>query len=263
MVELNEKLKGDIDKAAELLLKAKYVDGLTGAGASVESGIRPFRGPDGLWTEYGEPPMDGYQRFMANPKGEWEKLLNREGHIGIALKAFETARPNPGHYALAELEELGILKYLITQNVDNFHRAAGNRNLAEIHGNLHLVRCIRCNSRYPQEDISMEELPPHCPKCGGIIKIDAVMFGEPIPPDVLSVCQREVYKCDCMLSVGTSAFVYPAAGFPSMVKGNKGSLVEVDLYETGITYMCDISLRGKSGEILPQLVNSVKAKMRR
>jgi NAD-dependent deacetylase len=190
---------------------------------------------------------------MADPKGEWEKLLNREGHIGIALKAFETANPNAGHFALAELEELGILKYLITQNVDNFHRAAGNKKLAEIHGNLHLVRCIRCNSRYPQEDISMEELPPRCPKCGGMIKIDTVMFGEPIPPDVMRVCQEEVQKCDCMMSMGTSAFVYPAAGFPSFVK--------VDLYETGNTYMCDVSLRGKFGEILPELVKSVKSKM--
>ena len=263
MTEFNEKLKGNIDAAAELLLKAKYVVCLTGAGASVESGIRPFRGPDGIWTEYGEPPMDGYQRFMADPKGEWEKLIKREGYIGIALQAFETAQPNPGHYALAELEELGILKYLITQNVDNFHRAAGNKKLAEIHGNLHLVRCIRCNSRYPQEEISLEELPPSCPKCGGMIKIDTVMFGEPIPPDVLRVCQEEVHKCDCMLSVGTSAFVYPAAGFPSFVKGQGGSLIEVDLYETGNTYMCDISIRGKSGEILPKLVDSVKAKMGR
>jgi NAD-dependent deacetylase len=263
MAEFNEELKRGIDATAELMLKAKYVVGLTGAGVSVESGIRPFRGPGGVWTEYGEPPMDGYQRFLADPKREWGKMIKREGYLEGIYKAFETAKPNPGHYALAELEKLGVLKYLITQNVDNFHRAAGNKNLAEIHGNLHLVRCIRCNSRYPQEEISLEELPPHCPKCGGIIKIDTVMFGEPIPPDVLSVCQEETYKCDCMLSVGTSAFVYPAAGFPSIVKSRGGSLVEVDLYETGLTYMCDISLRGKSGEILPQLVNSVKAKVRR
>src|SRR4030042_5722808 len=107
MAEFNEKLKKDIDKAAELLLKAKYVVGLTGAGASVESGIRPFRGPDGLWTEYGEPPMDGYQRFLADPRREWEKLVRREGYLGGVYQAFESARPTPGHYALAELEELG------------------------------------------------------------------------------------------------------------------------------------------------------------
>ena len=261
MAEVDERLRKSIDAAAELLLRSKHVVALTGAGMSVESGIRPFRGPDGLWTEYGEPPMDGYQRFIADPKGEWEKTVNKEGYLKVAFEAFETAKPNPGHYALAELEKLGVLKHLITQNVDNFHRVVGNKNLTEIHGNLYLVRCIRCNSRYPQEEISLEVLPPHCPKCGGIIKIDAVMFGEPIPSDVLSTCQEETYRCDCMLSVGTSAFVYPAAGFPSIVKGKGGSIIEIDLYETLITYMCDISLRGRSGEILPGLVNSVKAKM--
>lgn len=261
MADFDEKLKESIDAAAELLLGSKYIVALTGAGMSVESGIRPFRGPDGLWTEYGEPPMDGYQRFMADPKGEWEKVINKEGYLAVAFKAFETAKPNPGHYALAELEELGVLKHLITQNVDNFHLAVGNKNLTEIHGNLYLVRCVKCNARYPQEEISFEELPPRCPKCGGIIKIDAVMFGEPIPPDALSRCQEEIFKCDCIMSIGTSAFVYPAAGFPSIVKGRGGSLIEVDLYETGNTYMCDISLRGKSGEILPELVSSVKAKM--
>jgi len=263
MAEFSQELKRSIDAAAELLLKAHYVVGLTGAGISVESGIRHFRGPGGLWTEYGEPPMDGYQRFLADPKGEWGKLIKREGYLKAAYESFEGAKPNPGHYALAKLEELGVLKFLITQNVDNFHRAAGNKNLAEIHGNFFLVRCIKCNSRYPQEEISLEKLPPSCPKCGGIIKIDTVMFGEPIPHDVISKCQEEVYKCDCMLSVGTSAFVYPAAGFPQIVKSRGGTLIEVDPYETALTYMCEVSLRGKSGEILPELVDCIRAKMGR
>lgn len=104
MSEFAEELQVRIDAAADLMLKSKYVVGLTGAGASVESGIRPFRGPDGLWTEYGEPPMDGYQRFLADPKREWEKLIRREGYLGGVYEAFEAARPNPGHFALAELE---------------------------------------------------------------------------------------------------------------------------------------------------------------
>jgi len=262
MSELDEKVLKDIDAAADLMLKSKYVVGLTGAGVSVESGIRPFRGPGGLWTEYGEPPMDGYKRFLDDPKREWEKIIRREGYLKGIYEAFQAARPNTGHYAMAELEELGVLKYLITQNVDNFHREAGIKNLAEIHGNFSFVRCIECNSRYPQEDISLETLPPYCPKCGGILKIDAVMFGEPIPSDVLNICQTEVYKCDCMLSAGTSAFVYPAAGFPWIVKGKGGFLIEVDLYETGVSYMCDVILRGKSGEVLPELVKSIKSKMR-
>lgn len=263
MTEFSEELRRDIDAAAELLLSANYVVGLTGAGVSVESGIRPFRGPGGIWTEYGEPPMDGYQRFLADPKGDWEKRIKREGYLKALYETLESAKPNPGHYALAELEQLGVLKYLITQNVDNFHRLAGNKNLAEIHGNFYLVRCVNCNSRYRQEEISLEELPPCCPECGGIMKTDIVIFGEPIPSDVLHICQAETYKCDCMLSVGTSAFVYPAAGFPQIVKSKGGSLVEVGPYETELTYMCDISLRGKSGEILPELVSCIKARVKK
>lgn len=265
-MELDEKLKEDIDQAAELLLKAKYVVGITGAGVSVESGIRPFRGPGGLWTEHGEPPMNGFQRFMADPKMGWEKMVKGEedspaGGVAELMKALFSAKPNPGHYALAELEELGALKHLITQNVDNLHRAAGSTKVAEIHGNFTLYRCTKCNTRYKLDEISLEILPPSCPQCGGIVKTDAVMFGEPIPPDVLAVCQQETDKCDCMLSVGTSAFIYPAAGFPQIVKRKGGVLIEVDLYETTLTQISDVSIRGKSGEVLPELANTVEAKM--
>ena len=251
-------MEADINRAARLMLASEYVVGLTGAGVSVESGIRHFRGPGGLWTEHGEPPMDGYQRFIADPKASWEKRLKRGGFMRELYEALERAKPNAAHYALAELEELGILKYLITQNVDNLHRAAGSRNVAEIHGNITKLRCIQCNSRYDQGEISLEILPPLCPKCGGVIKDDGVMFGEPIPPDVLMICEQETNKSDCMLLVGTSAFVYPAAGFPQRLKMRGGVLVEIDLYETELSYLCDVSLRGRAGEVLPQLVNAIK-----
>jgi len=251
----------DIERAARLILTSKYVVSLAGAGVSVESGIRPFRGPGGLWTEYGEPSMNGYQHFLAAPKASWERRVKREGYTGELYKALEKAKPNPAHYALAELEELRILRYLITQNIDNLHRAAGSKKIAEIHGNFSKLRCIQCDSRYEPEEISLETLPPCCPQCGGIIKSDTVMFGEPIPPDVLEVCQEEVNGCDCMLLVGTSAFVYPAAGFPRQVKGRGGVLIEVGPYETEITPFCNISLRGKAGEVLPRLVEYIKVKL--
>lgn len=120
---------------ARLLHEAKYVLALVGAGMSVESGIPPFRGPGGLWAKYGEPDMRGYDRFLADPKGWWESILKREGYASELVEGIERAKPNPGHYALAELEEMGILKYIITQNVDNLHYAAGSKNVAEIHGN--------------------------------------------------------------------------------------------------------------------------------
>ena len=207
--------------------------------------------------------MDGYQRFLANPKDHWAERLKPSGYRRELYETLEVAKPNPAHYALAELEELGVLKCLITQNVDNLHRAAGSKKVAEIHGNFSKLRCIQCYSRYEREEISLETLPPHCPQCGGIIKGDGLMFGEPIPLDVLKICEEETSKSDCMLLVGTSAFVYPAAGFPQEVKRRGGDLIEVDLYETGLTPFCDISLRGKAGEMLPRLLDYIKVNFQR
>jgi len=248
----------EIEQAAKLISESHYVVGLTGAGISVESGIRPFRGPGGLWTEFGEPPMDGYQRLLENPKKHWEEVVKRGSRDGEFVRALAAAQPNPAHFALAELEQIGALKYLITQNIDNLHLAAGSKNVAEIHGNSQKLRCLRCSSRYERDTISLETLPPKCPRCGGLIKTDTVMFGEPIPKDVLRVCQREADKADCMVVVGTSAFVYPAAGFPLEVRQKGGILVEINLYETELTPLCKVSLRGKAGEILPRLVGCIK-----
>src|SRR5919197_242466 len=121
-----------IRQAAQLLLSARYVMALTGAGISVESGIPPFRGPGGLWTRYGEPPMDGYQRFLKDPKQAWEERLAPTGASQEIRDPIPRAEPNPGHYVFVRLEELGVLRWLITQNVDNLHRRAGSRNLLEI-----------------------------------------------------------------------------------------------------------------------------------
>jgi len=249
----------DIGRAAKLILESHYVIALTGAGISVESGIRPFRGPGGLWTEFGEPPMDGYQRLLENPKKHWEEAMKRGSRDSEFVRALGEAKPNPAHFALAEMEQIGTLKYIITQNIDNLHRAAGSKNVAEIHGNSQKLRCLRCSSRYERGAISLEKLPPQCPRCGGLIKTDTVMFGEPIPKDVLRVCQREAGKADCMLVAGTSAFVYPAAGFPLEVRQKGGILIEINLYETELTPWCEVSLRGKAGEMLPGLVNAIKS----
>ena len=245
-------------QAATLLLEANYIMGLTGAGISVESGIPPFRGPGGLWTKYGEPPMNSYQLFLQDPQKAWEERLNPSGPSKILRQTLSHAEPNPGHYALVNLEEMGLLRCLITQNVDNLHHRAGSRNLVEIHGNSTLIRCIQCNARYPAEEISLEHLPPPCPQCHGILKVDTVAFGEPIPPDVLDTCTRESQHCDCMIVAGTSATVYPAAWFPMQVRERGGHLIEVNLYESELTSLCTVSLRGKSGEILPQLVQAVQ-----
>jgi NAD-dependent deacetylase len=250
----------EVATAADVILRAKYPIALTGAGMSVESGIPPFRGPGGLWTKYGEPPMNQFQRFMENPKKAWEERMSRQNDE--LFKPLKVAKPNPGHTAFAELEAMGVLKFVITQNVDDLHRQAGQKALAEIHGNWKLMRCLDCTSRFESGEISLEVLPPKCPKCGGMVKADTVSFGEPIPTDVLMQCQAHSSRSDLVIVAGTSATVYPAAGFALEVKQRGGVLVEVNLYESEITSYCNISLRGGSANVLPRLVKAISEKRR-
>jgi len=247
-----------IRQAAELLLAAEYVTALTGAGISVESGIPPFRGPGGLWTKYGEPPMDGYQRFLQDPQKAWEERLAPTGAGQEIRDTIANAEPNPGHYAFVQLEEMQVLRWLITQNVDNLHRRAGSHNLIEIHGNATLVRCIHCTARFPMAVIDFDVLPPRCLQCTGILKSDTVAFGEPIPGDVLEQCWGAMARCDCMIVAGTSATVTPAAYFPMQVRERGGTLIEVNLYESEITPLCTVSLRGQAGLMLAQLAQAVQ-----
>jgi NAD-dependent deacetylase len=245
----------EIREAAKMVMEARYPIALTGAGMSVESGIPPFRGPGGLWTKYGEPPMNGFQRFMADPKKAWEdRLTKRSDEL---YKPLTVAKPNPGHVALVELERLGVLRFVITQNIDDLHKQAGQKALAEIHGNWTLIRCLDCTTRFHGDAISLEKLPPECPRCGGLLKSDTVSFGEPIPIDVLKVCAEHSAQADLVIVAGTSATVYPAAGFALEVKERGGILIEVNLYESEITRYCDASLRGGSADVLPRLVSAI------
>ena len=245
-------------EAARLVLGARHVVALVGAGLSVESGIPPFRGPGGLWTKYGEPDMLGYQRFLQDPRRWWEERLSpRAGYRELA-EALAQARPNPGHYALKEMEELGFLQHIITQNIDNLHFEAGSRSVTEIHGNRSKLRCVQCNARWPSDQFAIEELPPRCPYCGGLVKSDTVMFGEPIPRDALEECLRQTALCDCMLLIGTSGVVYPAAGFPVDVKMQGGKLIEFNPDETALSELCDVVVRAPSGRALPRLVERLK-----
>ena len=261
MAEPSSYTRKDIEKAADIILNAKYVVALTGAGMSVESGIPPFRGPGGIWTQHGEPPMDGYQRFLKNPKKTWEDRINPKGPMVKLAKALRNAVPNPGHIALVELELLNIIKSIITQNIDNLHCEAGSSNVLEIHGNATLLRCINCNTRYEQEEISLDTIPPKCPGCEGFVKSDTVFFGEPIPEDVLELCRAESARCDCMIVAGTSATIYPAASFPRQILRAHHPVIEINPYESALTTQCSVSLRGPSGEVLPILVDVIRGKL--
>ena len=257
-MDLSPENQQALQRAAQILGASHYLVALSGAGMSAESGIPTYRGPGGLWTRIGEPDPRSYDVFIADPKAWWERTLglreSEEQPERLEFRqAIEKAEPNPGHYALADLEAIGLLKHTITQNVDGLHREAGSRSLSEIHGNRTLLRCMDCSLRLPRSEFSFDEVPPLCAECGGIIKSDGVMFGEPIPRDVLERCFQETDRCDCMLILGTSATVYPAAGFPMQAKQRGACLIEINVNPTPLTEWADVSLQGLTGEMLPQL----------
>jgi NAD-dependent deacetylase len=259
---LTEALDRQIAEAAARVVEAQSVVALTGAGLSVESGIPPFRGPGGLWTKYGEPPMDGYQRFLADPAQAWrDRLEPKEDWAKGLRETLEAATPNEAHTAMMDLEREGQLSAIITQNIDDLHLRAGSKAVLEIHGNHRLLRCAACHTRFEPEAIPVDPvaLPPLCPDCGGIVKGDTVQFGEPIPPDVLRNCYRAVESCDCMLVAGTSATVYPAAEFPLHVLRRGGTLIEINPYESELTPVATLSLRGPGGAVFQRLLHHVRA----
>lgn len=261
MIEKANDFLMKLNQAADLILPSKHLVALVGAGLSVESGIPPYRGSGGLWTKHGEPPMLSFQAFAKDPRSWWEQRLEGELAPGNPIRemklAVDKATPNAGHDSLVELERLGVLKFTMTQNVDNLHREAGSQALLEIHGNRTKLRCVECGSRRPREGFPLDILPPRCPECGGTIKMDTVMFGEPIPPDVLQACKEHSERCDVMLLIGTSGTVNPAARLPLIARERGAKLIEVNPDETALSPWCDLALRGPSGEVLPLLTKRI------
>ncbi len=255
-----------IVRAAKNLVDSKYAIALTGAGISTESGIPDFRGPSGVWTK--NPAAErrayqGYQRFLEDPKGWWVERLTSSSLLGD----LEKSMPNLGHYALVELEKLGILKCVITQNVDALHEKAGTKSLLEYHGSRIKLRCTSCGLRFRRDEFDLEklmrenQLPPYCPACRGVVKSDGVSFGEPIPNDVAHQSLEEAMKCDLMFICGTSAVVYPFASLPRIARERKAvTIIEVNAEPTPLTVegVSDYLISGKTGEILPTIVEQVK-----
>lgn len=254
-----------IDRAATMLVDSRYTVVLTGAGISKESGIPTFRGKDGLWTTRGEPAMNQFQQFRADPKTWWLRRLEQRANPDDFATSLRASEPNDAHYALSELETLGLVRHVITQNVDNLHRRAGQQSLTEIHGNTQWMRCVDCHTRWPEDevDVNLEDLPPRCPvpRCGGVIKGDGVMFGEPIPPDALDRCFAETALADLFLLVGSSAVVYPAAHFPQLAHQRGVPLIEVDPEPTALSELAAVALRGPAGEVLPLLLQAARTRI--
>jgi NAD-dependent deacetylase len=232
-----------------LLERAKYVAVLTGAGVSAESGLATFRGAGGLWEGQRVEDVATPQAFRRDPELVWRFYNMRRANLC-------KARPNPGHFALAALEQrLGEDHFaLITQNVDGLHRAAGSRHLLELHGSLTRVRCQDCGDAHHRP--AEEELPPlpRCARCLGLLRPDIVWFNEPLPEKVWTEAAACAAQSEVFLVIGTSAVVYPAARLVPMAKAGGAMIVEINLTPTEASHWVDFGLYGPSGEILPRLI---------
>ncbi len=238
-----------LHRAASALGQASRIAVLTGAGISAESGVPTFRGPGGLWESHRPEELATPQAFGRDPELVWRWYHWRRGLIADCA-------PNPAHQALAALERRGPGLTLITQNVDGLHRLAGSQNILELHGNLWWVRCTQCGALY--EDRELEgPAPPVCRECGAMLRPHVVWFGESLDPGILDTAWRAAGECQVMLVIGTSAVVQPAAGLASVAKQAGAFVIEVNLEPTPNSNEVDVSLMGKAGEILPQLMAQI------
>ena len=239
-------LEAIIRRVAELILRNQPCVALTGAGISAESGIPTFRSKGGLWEKFDPAVYASIEVFRRDPSKYWSIR-------GEFIRNYDDFKPNPGHLALAELESMGLLRHVITQNIDGLHRKAGSRSVTEIHGSLREIFCVTCRREYRAPHIP-EGMPPRC-DCGGVLKPNTVLFGESLPPDALETAWRESGMCRVMLVIGTSAVVQPAASLPHVAKQGGAAVVEINLERAfpGADYF----LKGKAGALLPLIVSEI------
>lgn len=231
------------------LQQADSVTVLTGAGVSAESGVPTFReAQTGLWSQYDPQELATPDAFRRNPQLVWEWYAWRRELIA-------KAKPNPAHRALAELERRAPHFTLITQNIDDLHRIAGSRQLIELHGNIRRTKCF-------EEDVVVDhwqetgEVPPRCPRCGGLLRPDVVWFGEALPQEALAQAIQATRYCDLFFTIGTSALVHPAAALPYEAVEQGAVTVEINPDTTPVTGWMDYALRGPAGELLPALLEA-------
>ena len=239
------------EELIEKLRYAKSVAVLTGAGISAESGVPTFRGENGLWKKFRPEELANFDAFMRNPDMVWEWYNYRR-------KIIEDVQPNPGHLALAELEKMISSFVVITQNVDNLHQRAGSRNVVELHGNILRNRCLSCGQIIESETLDFSQGAPKCPHCGGMLRPDVVWFGEMLPEEAIQRAYHAAETCDIFMVLGTSAVVYPAASLPEIALRQGAFIVEINPETTPVTDFAHVSLRGKTGEVLPLILQALE-----
>ncbi len=240
-----------IKEAATVLKHSKFTIAFTGAGISVESGIPPFRGTSGLWNKYDPKVLDlGY--FNSNGAECWRYI--RE----IFYDFFTNSKPNRAHLVLAEMEQKGLLKAVVTQNIDNLHYEAGSREVYEFHGNSKKLKCPKCGKIYDASEIDFNSIPPLCENDGEILKPDFIFFGEGIPPEAYTNSFQAAEKADVCLIIGSTGEVAPASYVPQTAKQQGATIIEINPEETIFTrQITDIYLKGKASEMMGKLAQEL------
>jgi NAD-dependent deacetylase len=239
-------------QAADLLRGARQVAVLTGAGVSKESGVPTFRDAlEGLWEKFDPQELATPAAFQRSPRTVWQWYAYRR-------EMLKQAQPNPGHLALAQLEQRFHGMRLITQNVDDLHERAGSQHVIHLHGNIARSKCSEDCLGAPTiidlETLDDDEVPPRCPHCGAYLRPDVVWFTEMLPQDAYQDARSAAQHCDVMMVIGTSGLVSPAADLPALARAHGAKLIEINPDETPITPLAAVKLRGPSGEMLPRLV---------
>ena len=228
------------------LKQARSVAVLTGAGVSEESGVPTFRGKGGLWRQYRPEDLATPEAFERDPRLVWEWYDWRRSLIA-------KAHPNPGHYALADLEQKIPYFTLISQNVDDLHEQAGSRNVLKIHGDIWIVRCTECGRQHIDPRPCLPDIPPRC-HCGGLLRPGVVWFGEDLPQKIWCKALEAARTAELFLVLGTSAMIYPAASLVRIARRAGARVVEINITETVITNEIDAFHAGPCGELLPRLI---------
>jgi NAD-dependent deacetylase len=254
--DIPEHTEAGIREAAEIIRSSRHLVAFTGAGISVESGVPPFRGPDGLWSSH-DPKYLELSYFHRHPDKCW-KILKE-----IFYEHFAAAQPNDAHKVLAGLEKRGLLKAVITQNIDNLHQLAGSRNVIEFHGNTRDLRCVSCGRIKAANPDVLEVLPPRC-SCGGILKPDCIFFGEGVPQSAWVESRSEIDSADVLLVVGSTGEVYPAASLPHQAAGNGATIIEINPGESSFTRtITDLFVAMPAGNALKRIQELLQAEVDR
>lgn len=249
-----------VRRIAEFIREAEKVVVFTGAGVSTESGIADFRSPGGVWQKY-NPDDYYYQKFISNED-------SRAKYWQMSYELYETlqkAKPNAAHRAIVELEKMGKLDCVITQNIDNLHQQAGNspKKVIELHGTAISVSCLSCRKKYPRQEIQSRlhkgDRVPKCDACGGILKPDTVAFGQSMPPRELEEAFRRASGCDLFIVIGSSLVVQPASSIPLAVSEGGAKIVIINRDPTSHDSYADVVIHGSAGEVMRKIMDHLKA----